>query len=82
MWVTLLPSEENVTCNCIFSLSARYWLMPWYKGTQPYCTVTAGTAGCSTKGLSVTVLLQLVQQAAVPRDSVLLYCYSWYSRLQ
>jgi len=39
----------------------RYWLMPWYKGTLCYCTVTAGTVGCSTKGLSLTVLLQLVQ---------------------
>jgi len=61
MWVTLLPSEENVTCNCIFSLCVRYWLMPWYKGILSYCTVTAGTAACSTKGLSATALLKLVQ---------------------
>ena len=61
MWVTLLPSEENVTCNCIFSLCARYWLMPWYKGTRSCCTVTVGTVGCITKGLGLTALLQLVQ---------------------
>jgi hypothetical protein len=60
----------------------RWYNRLQYQGTQSHLTTTAGTIGCSTKGLSLTSLLQLVQQAAVPRDLVSPYCYSWYNRLQ
>jgi hypothetical protein len=41
-----------------------------YQGTQSHDTATAGTAGCSTKGLGLIGLLQSVQYAEVPRDAV------------
>jgi hypothetical protein len=53
-----------------------------YQVTRPHLAATAGTASHSAKGLSLTSLLQLVQQAAVPRDWVSPHCYSWYNSLQ
>jgi hypothetical protein len=41
-----------------------------YKGSQSHDTATAGKAGCSTIGLGLSRLLQPVQYAAVPRDTV------------
>ena len=46
-----------------------------YQGTECHFTATAGTTGCSTKGLNVTSLLHLVQQAIIPRDSVSYHSY-------
>ena len=56
------------------------WLQ--YQETRYQLTGTAGTTGHSTKGLSLNALLQLVQLAAAPRDSVSTHWYSWYSWLQ
>ena len=70
-------TRDSVSLHCY-----SWYRRLQYQGTQSHCTVTAGTVGCSTKGLSLTALLQLVQQAAVTRDSISLHCYSWYSRLQ
>lgn len=53
-----------------------------YHGTEYHHIATAGKGGCIFKGLSFTALLQQIQWAAVPGDSVSLHCCSWYSRLQ
>ena len=54
--VDAMVQRDSVLLHC-YSWYSRLQ----YQGTQSYCTVTAGTVGCSTKGPSVTELLQLVQ---------------------
>jgi len=51
--------------------------VPW-NSVSPHCN----TVGCFIKGLSLAALLQQIQWAAVPGDSVCLHCYSRYSGLQ